>query len=206
MNVLNENPLSSRLAKPLGQKSVSSSLAAALKVAEVIFSVAVAFAFGIVAAVFEIAISILVGTHTFSATVLGPGVRNTPLAMWTVAIPYIVYLVVCVRGALFIVRRLQAMFASFVANRPFVRDNAMHLRAIWVTLVVIEITRITALILIHGLTAAFPVAVNVTFPRGFTDLVDLLYLQRWFLIFVVLVLAEVFRQGAQLSEETELTV
>ena len=122
------------------------------------------------------------------------------------AIPYLIYGVVASRGALLIVRRLQGVFASFVADQPFARDNAAHLRAIWVTLVVIEITRITAWVLMHGLTAVFAATANLTFPRGLVDLSALLDVARWFLIFVVLILAEVFRQGTQLREETELTV
>ncbi len=125
------------------------------------------------------------------------------LAIWTVAIPTLIYAFVATRGALSIVRRLEAVFATFVANRPFAPDNAAHLRAIWVTLVVIEIMRITAFVLMHGLTAAFFPAAKVTFPSNLDDPIDLV---RWFLIFVVLILAEVFRQGTQLSEETELTV
>ena len=128
---------------------------------------------------------------------------NNILTVWTVAIPSLVYAVVATRGALLIVRRLEAVFSSFVANQPFARDNAAHLRAIWVTLVVIEITRIIAFVLMHGLTAAFFSATKVVFPSSLGDPIDLV---RWFLIFVVLILAEVFRQGTQLSEETELTV
>jgi hypothetical protein len=204
MNVLRENPLAATLARPLGPKSLSSGLATALKLAQVVFSVA--FAFGLVVGAFGIVVSILVATHTMPATVLGPRVGNGFLSVWTVAIPHIAYAVVAARGALLIVRRLQAVFSSFVANQPFARDNAAQLRGIWVTLVVIESTRITAFILMHGLTAAFATTTNVTFPRGLLDLSDLIDPTRWFLIFVVLVLAEVFRQGAQLSEETELTV
>jgi hypothetical protein len=203
MNVMRENPLAVTLAKPLGPKSLSSSLALALKIAQVVFSIA--FAFGLVSGVFAIAMSILVATHTMSATVLGPR-ANPSFATWTVAIPSVVYLVVAARGGLLIVRRLQAVFSSFVANRPFAHDNATHLRAIWVTLVVVESVRISAFILMHGLTATFATAAKVTFPRGLVDLTDLIDPTRWFLIFVVLVLAEVFRQGARLSEETELTV
>jgi Protein of unknown function (DUF2975) len=205
MKTLQENPLSLRLAKPLGQKSLSSALATALKVAEVLFSVA--FAFVVVAAIFLLPVSVLVATHTISTKALGPPhLGDTILATWTVAIPYIVYSVVAARGALLIVRRLQSVFSSFVANEPFARDNAAHLRAIWVTLVVVEIARMTALILIHGLTAVFAASANPTFPQGFEQFWDLLDVQRWFLIFVVLVLAEVFRKGTQLHEETELTV
>ena len=200
MNALKVNPLSATLAKPLGQKSLSSSLALALKVARVVLSVM--FAIVVVGAVFAIPLSILVAMNVVPAKVLnGPG--NNLLALWTVAIPALVYAVVATRGALLIVRRLEAVFASFVANQPFARDNAAHLRAIWVTLVVIEITRITAFVLMHGLTAALFPAAKVTFPSNLGDPIDLV---RWFVIFVVLILAEVFRQGTQLREETEFTV
>jgi hypothetical protein len=196
---LKESLLSATLAKPLGQKSLSSVLATVLKLAQVALSVA--FAFVLVAAIFGISISILVATTVVPAKVLnGPG---TIFATWTVAIPYLAYAVVATRGALLIVRRLQSVFASFVANRPFAHDNAAHLRAIWVTLIVIEATRITAFVVMHGLTPVFAGAANVTFPTGLGDPIDLV---RWFVIFVVLILAEVFRQGTQLSEETELTV
>jgi Protein of unknown function (DUF2975) len=199
MKTLSENPLSSALAKPLGQKSLSSSLATALKVAQVVLSVM--FAFVIVVAIFGIAISLLVAVHPASAKILNtwrPGGSGT----WTVAIPYLVYSVIATRGALLIVRRLQGVFSSLVANQPFDRDNVAHLRAIWVTLVVIEISRICAWVLMHGLTAVYASASVVIFP-SVGDPIDL---TRWFVIFVVLILAEVFRQGTQLREETELTV
>jgi hypothetical protein len=205
MKTLSENLLSSALARPLGHKSLSSRLAIALRIAQVILSIV--FAFVVVIAIFDISLCILVATKTVSTKVLnGPHLGNNIVAPWTVAIPYLAYGVVASRGALLIVRRLQGVFASFVANQPFARDNAAHLRAIWVMLVVIEITRITAFILMHGLTAVFAATANVTFPRGLIDLSDLIDVARWFLIFVVLILAEVFRQGAQLREETELTV
>lgn len=201
MNTLKENPVSSALAKPLGQKSLSSSLATALRFASV--GVSIAFAFTVVIAVFGITLSILVATKVVPAGVLnGAQSGHNILDTWTVAIPYLIYSVVATRGALLIVRRLQSVFSSLVANQPFVRDNAAHLRAIWVTLVVIEIARISAWVLMHGLTAVFASTAVVPFP-SVGDPVDLV---RWFVIFVVLILAEVFRQGSQLREETDLTV
>jgi len=200
MNALQETPLPSRLEKPLGQRSLSSGLANALKFARVVLSVL--FALVAVTAAFGIPLSILVATHLVPAKVLnGPGYNL--LGTWTVAVPYLIYALISTRGGLLIVRRLQSVFASFVANQPFARDNAGHLRAIWVTLIVIEITRITAWVLMHGLTAVYASATSVTFPSGLDDPIDLV---RLFLIFVVLILAEVFRQGAQLHQETELTV
>jgi hypothetical protein len=202
MGTPGENLSSSRLMKPLGHRSLSSGLALALQIAHVIWSVV--FAFAAVGATFGGGLSILVATHSIPAKVLN-GPSHNLLGAWTVAIPTLVYAVVLSRGALLIVRRLQSVFASFVANEPFARGNAAHLRAIWITLVVIEITRITAWVLMHALTAAFASASasTVTFPRMIDNPIDLV---RLFLIFVVLILAEVFRQGTQLREETDLTV
>ena len=200
MNALSTKPPSSKLAKPLGPGSLSSSLSTALKAARVVLSIA--FACAAVAAVVGIPLSVLVATHVLSAKVLnGPGYNM--LGTWTVAVPYLVYGVIASRGALLIVRRLRSVFASFVANDPFARDNAVRLRSIWVTLIVIEISRITAFVLVHGLTAAYASSATVIFPRALEDPIDLV---RLFVIFVVLILAEVFRQGTQLREDTELTV
>ncbi len=200
MGTPGDNLSSSRLITPLGRRSLSSSLALALQIARVILSVV--FAFVVVGAIFGLTVSILVATHSIPAKVLNGSGHNI-LGTWTVAIPTLVYAVVASRGALLIVRRLQDVFASFVANEPFARGNAAHLRAIWITLVVIEITRITAWVVMHALTAAFVSPATVIFPRVLDNPIDFV---RLFLIFVVLILAEVFRQGTQLREETDLTV
>jgi len=203
MRTLKEALFSSALPKPLGRKSLSSGLATALNIAQAILAVVSAFA--AVAAVFGIPLSILVATHMVPAKALnGPHLgNNINLAMWTVAIPYLLYAVVASRCALLIVRRLQSVFSSFVAEQPFAPDNAVHLRAIWITLAVMEISRIVGFILMHVLTTAFAANDSVTFPKNLNDPIDLV---RLFLVFVVLILAEVFRQGTRLREETELTV
>jgi ABC-type antimicrobial peptide transport system permease subunit len=203
MRTLKEALLSSALPKPLGKKSLSSGLTTALNFAQV--ALAVVSAFAAIAAVFGIPLSILVATHVIPAKALiGPHLGNsTNLAMWTVAIPYLLYAAVASRCALLIVRRLQSVFSSFVADQPFAPDNAVHLRAIWITLAVMEIARIVGFILMHVLTTAFAATENVTFPKNLEDPIDLV---RLFLVFVVLILAEVFRQGTRLREETDLTV
>jgi hypothetical protein len=196
MNVISKGPLT----QPFGQKSLSSGLATALKVAAVILTVA--FALAATAAAVGIPLCILVATHVVSAQVLnGPGYNM--LSTWTTAIPYLIYAAVTTGGALLIVRRLRRVFASFVADDPFARDNAAHLRTIWVTLVVIEITRIVGFVCAHTLTTVFASSAEVVFPHELEDPLDLV---RLFLIFVVLILAEVFRKGTQLRDETQLTV
>jgi hypothetical protein len=202
MRTLKEALFLPALPKPLGKKSLSSGLATALNIAQAILAVVSAFA--AVTAVFGIPLSILAATHSVPAKVFdGAHLGSVNLAMWTVAIPYLVYAVVASRCALLIVRRLRSVFSSFVAEQPFAPDNAVHLRAIWITLAVMEIARIVGFILMHVLTTAFAATENVTFPKNLDDPIDLV---RLFLVFVVLILAEVFRQGTRLREETELTV
>ena len=200
MNAQDEKSVPARPVKPFDQRSLSGGLSIALAIAQLVLLIT--FVFAAVAAVVGITMIILVATHVLSAQVLNAPGRDM-LRNWTIAVPYLVYAVVAARGALLIVRRLQRVFASFVVNDPFARDNATHLRAIWVTLIVIEISRIAGWVLTHALTATFASTATVTFPHEFDHPVDLV---RLFLIFVVLVMAEVFREGTLLREETKLTV
>jgi hypothetical protein len=202
MRTLKEALFSSALPRPLGKRSLSSGLAMALKIAQAVLAVVSAFA--AVAAVFGILLSILGATHVVPAKAFNnTHIGEVNLAQWTVAIPYLLYAAVASRCALLIVRRLQSVFSSFVAEQPFAPDNAVHLRAIWITLAVMEIARMVGFILMHVLTTAFAAAENVIFPKNLDDPIDLV---RLFLVFIVVILAEVFRQGTQLREETELTV
>lgn len=194
--------LPSQLAQPLGQKSLSSSLSTALKLAHILFSIG--FGLALVSAVVGIGLSIARAFDWVPAKVFSEEGGRIPLhAHWTIAVPYLAFAVIGTRGALKIVERLQRIFASFVANEPFAPENAIHLRSIWMTLVVIEISRIVAWVLMHGLTALFAANESITFPKGLGDPLDLV---RLFLVFVVLILAEVFRRGTQLRNEAELTV
>lgn len=202
MTTTPDHGLPSHLTQPLGQKSLSSSLSTALKVAHVLFSIG--FGLALVSAVFGIGLSIAHAFDWVPAKLFSEEGGRIPFhAHWTVAIPYLAFAVIGTRGALKIVERLQRIFASFVANEPFAPENAIHLRSIWVTLVVVEISRIVAWVLMHGLTALFAASESITFPKGLGDPLDLV---RLFLVFVVLILAEVFRRGTQLRNEAELTV
>jgi hypothetical protein len=185
--------------KTLGEKSVSSNLAVAIKLAYVI--VALWFAGAVVLLPFGIIGSIMSARHPIPMPLTA--FDGTPLTSWTLAIPYFLYELVAACGALTIVRRLQAVFDSFVADQPFAENNSEHLRRIWLTLVVIEIVRVAAFIAARALTALFAAADASPLPREIGSPLDL---SRLFVIFVVLVLAEVFRRGTQLREESELTV
>jgi len=184
----------------LGPSSVSSALAVALKVAYVL--VAVWFAVMVVSAPIGI-FAAIVQQHQPAVPIRALKLpEGIVLTSWTLAVPYFLYQLVAARGAIAIVRKLKAVFESFVANQPFAGDNPEHLRRIWLTLVIIELVRISAYGAAQVLSNAYAVGAHVL-PRALASPVDL---SRWFLIFVVLVLAEVFRRGTLLAKDSELTV
>lgn len=97
-------------------------------------------------------------------------------------------------GAIVIVGRLRRIFQTLIAGDPFHPDNVGRLRIIAAALAVLEIGRSIAAALAHlllhdhGRIAGGP---NLT---------------TWFAVLVIVVLAEVFREGARLRGEAELTI
>jgi Protein of unknown function (DUF2975) len=120
---------------------------------------------------------------------------------WPVVVPAFLVGGVAVGGGLVIVWRLRKLFASFSSGEPFRRENAMHLRVIWIALLSIEISRYLLLALTSALLAAFSPGEGVR--AAFELKIDL---STWVSILILIVLAEVFREGARLKEEQELTI
>lgn len=103
-------------------------------------------------------------------------------------------------GAFVIVDRLKRLFASFVSDRPFSRENADHLRVIWVAMLALELLRYAIGLVVWLITAA-----SGAETKHMTVHFEL-RLEIWFAIFTLMVLAEVFRAGARLREEQDLTI
>jgi hypothetical protein len=120
---------------------------------------------------------------------------------WQVVVPALLAGFVAVGGGIVIVRRLKKLFESFRSAEPFRKENATHLRVIWVAMLVIELSRYALMALTGLLVATFGA------PEGtdwkFSVNVNLM---TWAAILVLIVLAEVFREGARLREEQELTI
>ncbi len=96
---------------------------------------------------------------------------------------------------LFIVERVRRIFATLTAGDPFHPANVTRLRAIGFSLAALEVINYAT-----SLAAAwvFPAHAHTTrFPFNPTA---------WFAVLVVFVLAEVFREGARLRGEAELTI
>lgn len=180
-----------------GPNSVSSGLALAIKLAYVFVAVWVAVT--VAGGVVSLLIFVL-----FTAQSHDPPASLKFLATtWTIGVPDMLYHIAVAIGVIGIVRSLSALFDSLAANQPFALGNAEHLRRIWVTLVVIEIVRAGAFTAARLLTTLYAAGDASPLPVGIASPIDL---YRWFIIFVVLILAEVFRQGTRLREDSELTV
>ncbi|PVM86875.1 DUF2975 domain-containing protein [Caulobacter radicis] len=97
-------------------------------------------------------------------------------------------------GWMAIVERLRKIFATMILGDPFHPDNVRRLRVMGIVLAALEIGR-------YVLSALTRILVpSDKSPEGsFT-------LTAWFSVLVVFVLAEVFREGARLRREAELTI
>ncbi len=122
-------------------------------------------------------------------------------ATWPVIVPALLIGGVAIGGSLVIVWRLKKLFDSFSSGEPFRRENAQHLRVIWITMLAIEVSRY----LLMGLTA-FLVAQFGSGAREISISIDGDRIAAWGSILILIVLAEVFREGARLKEEQELTI
>jgi hypothetical protein len=95
---------------------------------------------------------------------------------------------------LIIVQRLRRVFGAMTAGDPFHPDNVRRLRVIALMLALIEIDNyvfgaLDRFVLGGGLHAGL--SLNLT---------------AWFAVLVIVVLAEVFREGARLRRDAELTI
>jgi hypothetical protein len=118
---------------------------------------------------------------------------------WRVLTPLMLVVGVAVAGSLAVVWRLKRLFRNFTSGEPFSADNARHMRAIWIILVGIELGRyaIMGVLGVILLSAGTPEGVSFGFRFNLTT---------WLVILILIVLAEVFREGARLREEEKLTI
>jgi hypothetical protein len=101
-------------------------------------------------------------------------------------------------GAIVIVGGLRRIFRTLIAGDPFHPDNVARLRIIGAALAVLEIGRYALAAVTHLVAPALGMGdLHYDAPIGLTT---------WFAVLVIVVLAEVFREGARLRGEAELTI
>lgn len=135
---------------------------------------------------------------------IDPGaLRDLKWTDWHIFGPSLLTGGVTIGGSLLIVGRLRRLFDSFTSGEPFRRENATHLRVIWITMVVIEVSRYALLALFGVMFGVFGAPDSVA-SASFS--IDSDNFSNWMSILILIVLAEVFREGARLKEEQELTI
>ena len=97
-------------------------------------------------------------------------------------------------GLVVVFNRLRRVFGTLTQGDPFHPENVGRLRVIGLALIALELL---GSVLHPALNSAFPDRSRVGVSLNLTA---------WFAILVVFVLAEVFREGARLRREAELTV
>jgi len=179
--------------KALGKGSIASIVRVGLQIAWVVLWVLLGVL--IVAAIGYGLLPALVASGVLSPeTFSGAGIS------WRIVVPAFCIGVVAIAGALIIVWRLKRLFDSFTSGEPFRRENAGHLRVIWITMMVIELAKYALL----ALTGALLTGDNgVDLKARYSLNIDV---STWGSILILIVLAEVFREGARLKEEQELTI
>lgn len=194
--------------KALGRGSIASWLEGALNVVWVALWIALGCLF--VAAVAYTVLTGLVAAGVLPAALLtggegrlGGGLNfTTERGMpWQIVTPALLVGALWVCGGLIIVNRLRRLFQSFRSAEPFRKENATHLRVIWITMTTMELGRYA----LHALTGLLMAVFGR--PHGVDASFDLhINLMTWAAVLVLIVLAEVFREGARLREEQDLTV
>jgi hypothetical protein len=174
--------------RALGPGSVSSFLKIIL---DVVF-LALAIGAGVVALLALASVALLADPglmdHTLAADLKAQGLTGTGLVVELGGAS--LYLA----GVLVIVGRLRRIFATLTAGDPFHPTNVRRLRTVGIVLALLELGRYPMAAALAWLAPQQDAARIGFNPTG------------WFAVLVVFVLAEVFREGARLRREAELTI
>ncbi len=107
----------------------------------------------------------------------------------------LILLAVYFAALIVIINRLRKVFETLIRGDPFLAENVARLRIIGLGLIAVE-----------GLGYLVRLAAHLTATTMSRDFSFSINLTAWFAILVVFVLAEVFREGARLRDEAELTI
>lgn len=106
-------------------------------------------------------------------------------------------------AALIVIDRLRRIVATLIAGDPFVPENAGHLRVIAIAIAVYQILRHAT----QGAAAMIMTVMEQPVMGGAELSVTAdINLGAWFAVAVLLVFAEVFREGARMRQEQKLTI
>jgi hypothetical protein len=174
--------------RALGPGSVSSFLKIILDVVSVALAIGVAVSVLLTLGSMVVLISPALADGRVAAELKEQGIGGPGLALGLVAAS------LYIAGVYYIVGRLRRIFATLTAGDPFHPDNVRRLRTIGGMLAVLELGRYPVALMTAWLAPGSSGGHYVFNPTA------------WFAVLVVFVLAEVFREGARLRREAELTI
>lgn len=178
----------------IGRGSISSFLKVAVDVAWVLACAALGFI--VIVAAFSLISLTSGGEHLamFQHIMIAePGA----LAAWTLQ-----WSIGCI-GAMVVCAYLRGVFETLVNGDPFVPDNARRLRAIAIVLAILEFVRMSISLLVQLLLGMFGVASEDGAPASIAISFNF---SVWFAVLTLLVLAQVFSEGATMREEQKMTI
>lgn len=192
--------------KALGKGSIASAVKVALDIGRVLLRIA-AIVLGMLGLAYVVLLALTAAGQVDSSTLakIEGGIRfggeDVGELGWPAVIPVLFIGGIVIGGAMVIVGRLRKLFEGFSSGEPFRKEYADHLRVIWITMLAMEVAR-------FALTALMGVLIVTMGVAGEQDarLTLGIDLTTWLSIAVLVVLAEVFREGARLREEQELTI
>jgi hypothetical protein len=130
---------------------------------------------------------------SFNPDLLPRNLAEADARQWTLRAEVLFASALVIAGVQVIVDALRRIFMTLTAGDPFHPQNVRRLRLIGFMLALLEIGNYV----FWGLTPLMPAVRRVSGSFNVTA---------WFSVLVVFVLAEVFREGARLRREAELTI
>ncbi len=173
----------------LGSGTVASLLAVILDVVQVALTIGIVLVLIAALGMFAVAVAPNLARQV---TILG--VSDQAVFRWLL-FGFLLVVALYLVAVRVVVSRLRRIFATLMAGDPFEPENVRRLRTIGLMLAVLEISRYPIVLAVGWLT-----------PSGVIDNNRGINLTAWFAVLVVFVLAEVFREGARLRREAELTI
>ncbi|MFC7292381.1 DUF2975 domain-containing protein [Hirschia litorea] len=184
--------------RALGRGSLSS----ILKVLVDIFWIGACAVLGFVWIVTLISIIAMIGGGEVENSVLGKiSLHAHPFKMTSLAL---VGTVLCV-GIMCIASNLRGVFETLVDGDPFVPDNAHRFRVIALILAILELARILVDPMIAFLLNIFGVDIDLQPMSIFTRLMGTNFIT-WGAVLILVVLSQVFDEGARLREDQQMTI
>jgi hypothetical protein len=180
------------LMRATGRGSISSFLKLAVDVAWVIACALLGFIWIITAIS---VLSMVNGSAPIPALEVVAYGNPRDLAVWTLNGS-----ILCV-GAMIVCAYLRGVFETLVNRDPFVPENARRFSSIAIVLAIMEAASMFVTTLVRLMLSAFGV-------EGATEasIIPKINWPVWFAVLTLLVLAQVFREGAAMREEQKMTI